>query len=58
VVSSEYIRSIPEMQRVLFVPLAWNFYPEITQKIRNIRSNEKDIFLRYFPTIKTETYED
>jgi 2-polyprenyl-3-methyl-5-hydroxy-6-metoxy-1,4-benzoquinol methylase len=54
VVSSDYINSIPATQKIVFVPLAWNFYTEITQKIRAIRSNEKDIFLRYFPTIKTE----
>ena len=58
VVSSDYIRSIPENQRVLFVPLAWNFYAEITKKIRKIRNSEQDIFLRYFPTIKTESNED
>jgi SAM-dependent methyltransferase len=58
VVSSEYIRGIPATQRVVFVPLAWNFYSEITRKIRTIRDNRRDIFLRYFPTIKTETNED
>ena len=54
VVSSDYIASIPTTQRIVFVPLAWNFYNEITKKIRGIRNNDKDIFLRYFPTIKTE----
>ena len=54
VVSSDYIARIPASQRVVFVPLAWNFYNEITKKIRVIRENDKDIFLRYFPTIKTE----
>ena len=54
VVSSDYINSIPVTQKIVFVPLAWNFYNEITQKIRAIRTNDNDIFLRYFPTIKTE----
>jgi 2-polyprenyl-3-methyl-5-hydroxy-6-metoxy-1,4-benzoquinol methylase len=54
VVSSDYIASIPTTQRIVFVPLAWNFYNEITKKIRGIRNNDKDIFLRYFPNIKTE----
>ena len=58
VVSSDYIRNIPDRQHAVFVPLAWNFYAEITQKIRAIRSNPGDLFLRYFPTIKTDSNED
>ena len=58
VVSSDYIRNIPDRQHAVFVPLAWNFYAEITQKIRAIRSNPGDLFLRYFPTIKTNSNED
>ena len=58
VVSSNYIRNIPDRQHAVFVPLAWNFYAEITQKIRAIRSNPGDLFLRYFPTIKTNSNED
>jgi 2-polyprenyl-3-methyl-5-hydroxy-6-metoxy-1,4-benzoquinol methylase len=54
VVSSDYIASIPTTQKIVFVPLAWNFYNEITKKIRAMRDNDRDIFLRYFPTIKTE----
>jgi hypothetical protein len=41
-------------ETVVFVPLAWNFYTEIKKKILARRSNPNDIFLRYFPTIKTE----
>ena len=58
VVGAEYIQSIPDKQHVVFVPLAWNFYTEIVKKIRAIRSNPNDMFLRYFPKIKTDTYED
>jgi 2-polyprenyl-3-methyl-5-hydroxy-6-metoxy-1,4-benzoquinol methylase len=54
VVSAEYIRSIPDRQKVVFIPLAWNFYTEITKKIRTIRDNQHDLFLRYFPAIRTE----
>jgi SAM-dependent methyltransferase len=54
VVSSEYIRSIPDNEHVVFVPLAWNFYTEISKKIRAIRNNTDDMFLRYFPTIKVD----
>jgi SAM-dependent methyltransferase len=55
VVSSNYINQLPETDRVIFIPLAWNFYDEIKRKIQKIRTNEHDMFLRYFPTIKTET---
>jgi hypothetical protein len=34
---------------VCFVPLAWNFYDEIVRKIKKVRPNSGDIFIRYFP---------
>lgn len=58
VVSSDYIQDIPADQTAVFIPLAWNFYKEITQKIRAIRSQDTDMFVRYFPTITTDFYED
>ena len=54
VVSSDYIRQIPEDHLVVFVPLAWNFYTEIVGKIKKIRQSDRDLFLRYFPAITTE----
>jgi 2-polyprenyl-3-methyl-5-hydroxy-6-metoxy-1,4-benzoquinol methylase len=54
VVSSDYIRQLADTDRVVFIPLAWNFYAEIKQKIQAIRTHEDDLFLRYFPTITTE----
>lgn len=54
VVSSDYIKQLTESDKVIFIPLAWNFYDEIKKKIQAIRTNEHDMFLRYFPTIKTE----
>jgi SAM-dependent methyltransferase len=40
-----------ENQPVCFIPLAWNFYDEIVNKIKEIRPahTHKDIFVRYFP---------
>jgi len=58
VVSSEYILHIPSDEPVLFIPLAWNFYKEITQKIRAVRNQPGDAFMRYFPELKTDFYED
>jgi len=40
--------------KVLFVPLAWNFFSEIRNKIKAKRDREGDVFVRYFPTISVE----
>ena len=54
VVSIEYIKQIPMDTKIIFVPLAWNFYEEIVRKIRAVRNNSTDGFVRYFPGITTE----
>ena len=36
----------------LFVPLAWNFFDEIRDKIKGSRDNEYDRFIKYFPEVK------
>jgi len=41
-------------QKVVFVPLAWNFYTEIKRRILDKRNNENDIFVMYFPSYKEE----
>lgn len=41
---------------VLFVPLAWNFFDEIVQRIKATRGGKKDLYLRYFPEFKVETH--
>ena len=43
-----------EKQDVAFVPLAWNFYDEIHKKIKTLRPDNKDMFLRYFPFVYCE----
>lgn len=40
---------------ILWVPLAWNFYDEIYRKIKSIRNNNEDLFLRYFPEIEIDS---
>ena len=54
VVSSNYINQLTDADKIVFIPLAWNFYSEIKNKIQKLRRNEHDLFLRYFPTITTE----
>ena len=57
VVSIDYIGQTPADQKIVFVPLAWNFYEEIVRKIRAVRSNPDDLFVRYFPGVTTEHYD-
>ena len=61
IVSSDYLKSdsdyadrLRETDRVLFIPLAWNVFPEIKKKILAIRSNQDDRFMRYFPEVVIE----
>ena len=58
VVSSDYIQQIPTDEPVLFIPLAWNFYEEINKKIKLIRNQPGDAFMRYFPQLRTDFNED
>ncbi len=39
-------------EKILFIPLAWNFFDEIKRRIEEKRNTENDVFLRYFPEIK------
>jgi hypothetical protein len=55
IVSSEYIKqrsTVGTVDRILFIPLAWNFYDEITRKIKTIRNDPNDRFMRYFPRVE------
>jgi len=54
VVSIDYLDKYTTDDRVLFVPLAWNYFDDIKKKILGRRSNEKDKFLRYFPKVMIE----
>jgi len=54
VVAPDYLTQFGDHEHILFVPLAWNFYQEIAKRIRAVRSNANDRFLRYFPRIKIE----
>jgi hypothetical protein len=41
-------------EEMVFIPLAWNFYTEIRERVKAVRPNTKDIFIRYFPTFEIE----
>jgi len=44
-----------ESNKICFIPLAWNFYDEIYDRIKNVRNNNSDIFIKYFPKIQIDT---
>lgn len=50
----KFISTMDLNTKVVFVPLAWNFYKEIRSKIKTYRNNESDIFIKYFPKLNIE----
>lgn len=50
------ILNTPEYKdsKILFVPLAWNYYDEIRKRLTNVRNNPNDRFLKYFPQVRSE----
>ena len=50
--SIEFLNEYDDDDSIVFVPLAWNFFDEIKQKVQKTRNNHKDVFLRYFPKIQ------
>lgn len=43
-----------EIDRLCFIPLAWNFYDEIKRNIQTKREGKDDMFVSYFPKIEVE----
>ena len=54
VISSKILNKFSSNDKILFVPLAWNFYKEIKDKILKLRNNSNDRFLKYFPEVQVE----
>jgi 2-polyprenyl-3-methyl-5-hydroxy-6-metoxy-1,4-benzoquinol methylase len=47
------ITSIDELEKytnekIAFIPLAWNFFEEIKNRIKTKRNNDNDVFIKYF----------
>jgi SAM-dependent methyltransferase len=45
IVGSEVLKSFEEHDKILFIPLAWNFFKEIRERIIKQRNNFNDVFL-------------
>lgn len=54
VVGIDILQKYKNDDRILFVPLAWNFFNEIKSKILTIRKHSDDRFLKYFPEVVIE----
>lgn len=52
IVSKDHLAQYTDQDRLLFVPLAWNFFTEIRQRIQAVRNNPQDRFIRYFPQVE------
>lgn len=52
IVGSDYLLNLNENQKVVFIPLAWNFYKEIKERIKAKRNNNNDLFIKYFPKLE------
>ena len=51
IVSSDILNTLGNEDKAMFIPLAWNFFDEISKKIRSKRNNNKDRFIKYFPSL-------
>jgi len=48
---ASYIKTFNQSDKILFIPLAWNFYKEIKKRIKDERNNSNDLFVEYFPNL-------
>ena len=53
IVSINHLDNITD-KKIVFIPLAWNFFKEIKAKIKIKRSKNDDIFVKYFPDVVIE----
>lgn len=50
--SIEALKEFNKEDNILFMPLAWNFFTEISQRIKQVRNEPHDMFLKYFPKVE------
>lgn len=50
--SIEALKEFSKEDNILFMPLAWNFFTEISQRIKSVRNEPHDVFLKYFPKVE------
>lgn len=50
--SIDVLKEYSKKDKILFMPLAWNFFTEISNRIKVVRNEPHDLFLKYFPKIE------
>jgi hypothetical protein len=56
--SIDSLNNFNKDDKILFIPLAWNFFIEISQRIKLVRDEPHDLFLKYFPNLKIVSQKD
>lgn len=54
IVSPEVLLEFDQKEKIVFIPLAWNFFKEIKERIKNKRPSSQDLFVKYFPNFCIE----
>jgi 2-polyprenyl-3-methyl-5-hydroxy-6-metoxy-1,4-benzoquinol methylase len=47
--SIDFLSDYDDSDKIVFVPLAWNFFNEIKKRVKKVRDNKNDIYIKYFP---------
>ncbi len=50
--SVDALKEFSKETKIVFMPLAWNFFTEISQRIKSVRNESHDKFLKYFPNVE------
>lgn len=54
ITSIDKLQAFSEDETLIFIPLSWNFYDEIKDRINKVRNTKNDVFIRYFPKYDEE----
>ncbi len=54
IVGIEKLDELDSEKKIAFVPLAWNFFDEIKARILLRRNKKLDIFIRYYPDVRSD----
>jgi 2-polyprenyl-3-methyl-5-hydroxy-6-metoxy-1,4-benzoquinol methylase len=54
VVPIAHLETYSPDDKILFIPLAWNYFADIQKKILSVRHNSNDKFLKYFPHVEIQ----
>ena len=50
--SIQKLKKYENQKKIYILPLAWNFFNEIKNKIKNYRNKNKDLFIKFHHEVK------